>query len=976
MTDPLGRVMRYAYDELGRLSTTSPDPDGEGAQESSETTYIYDHAGNRIGVTDALGNTTRYVYDVMNRVTDIFQPDPDGETNDPYDGVGDFDDLENYAAGAIHTSLGYNLAGQLASVTIRWAEKRDDLRIRRSRPAQNQDASCSADSPVYLYAYDDAGNLRYVTAPDPNDGDPDGVETEFQYDERNRLTHRIEEVGGEDSTTVYQYYANGQLQYLTDPAERVTTYAYDETGWLTNVTGPDPDNAPGGDEPASMAYAYDALGNLLATTDALGYSTFRVYDYGSRLVADYDQNMGATTYGHDLVGNLLSLTDPVGARTDYAYDGLNRLVSETNYQHDAGQGAGLYAFPKLYTYDAMGNVTRIVDREERDRDFEYDNNNRLNHEYWYTDSGAADIDTGRTEAENTINYTYNKFGQVATAVDDNTNEEFLYNEGLLSEFHDHAHEGLADFYYRYDALGRRTAQYTFVDHSALDFTNEYQYDGLNRLTQVLQHEEPTWNPVAEKRFDFTYKADSQLDTIARYASLNTSAPVADSVYGYDDAGRLNSLAHTAADTTPIAGYEWEYDAANRVTTFNNSVHTGENKSYVNDPRGQLTEDGATEYTYDANGNRTITDYETGDINQLTADGTYHYEYDRDGNLKTRMRDSDDFYTVYIWDHRNRLIEVHELDDSDVPLAHVYYTYDALDHRVVKQVDADADDDFTSVGDVDEWYIYDGNDVVLTLDANDSYSVKDRYLHAAGMVLADEQWDPVGTDYETLWLFGDNQGTIRDVTETDGTVLDHVTYDGFGQATGHTSGVGPITVYGYAAGVFDIETGLSYFWHRYYDASTGRWLSQDPIGFGGGPNDYIYVHNSPANGVDPSGLDWLDTIANAAAGFGDAISFGLATDKIRDSANINGGIDHGSAVYIGGEVAGVGVSIGINGGVGLGKAVGGGILNTTARGIYTGTGAYIVQKDCTIWRLAKQPRGLLWSSRRRPNCMRTSMEHLL
>ena len=41
----------------------------------------------------------------------------------------------------------------------------------------------------------------------------------------------------------------------------------------------------------------------------------------------------------------------------------------------------------------------------------------------------------------------------------------------------------------------------------------------------------------------------------------------------------------------------------------------------------------------------------------------------------------------------------------------------------------------------------------------------------------------------------------------------------------------------------------------YNPTTGRWLSQDPIGFDGGDaNLYRYVLNSPVNKTDPSGKD--------------------------------------------------------------------------------------------------------------------------
>ena len=44
------------------------------------------------------------------------------------------------------------------------------------------------------------------------------------------------------------------------------------------------------------------------------------------------------------------------------------------------------------------------------------------------------------------------------------------------------------------------------------------------------------------------------------------------------------------------------------------------------------------------------------------------------------------------------------------------------------------------------------------------------------------------------------------------------------------------------------------WHRFYDPTTGRYISADPIGFFGGDfNLYAYVNNDPVNGVDPEGL---------------------------------------------------------------------------------------------------------------------------
>jgi RHS repeat-associated protein len=46
---------------------------------------------------------------------------------------------------------------------------------------------------------------------------------------------------------------------------------------------------------------------------------------------------------------------------------------------------------------------------------------------------------------------------------------------------------------------------------------------------------------------------------------------------------------------------------------------------------------------------------------------------------------------------------------------------------------------------------------------------------------------------------------------------------------------------------------SYYRARYYDPSTGRFLSEDPVDFRGDINFYKYVKNNPLNLIDPRGL---------------------------------------------------------------------------------------------------------------------------
>ncbi len=43
------------------------------------------------------------------------------------------------------------------------------------------------------------------------------------------------------------------------------------------------------------------------------------------------------------------------------------------------------------------------------------------------------------------------------------------------------------------------------------------------------------------------------------------------------------------------------------------------------------------------------------------------------------------------------------------------------------------------------------------------------------------------------------------------------------------------------------------WHRFYDPTTGRYITADPIGLAGGINLYAYVGANPVNLMDPMGL---------------------------------------------------------------------------------------------------------------------------
>ena len=53
--------------------------------------------------------------------------------------------------------------------------------------------------------------------------------------------------------------------------------------------------------------------------------------------------------------------------------------------------------------------------------------------------------------------------------------------------------------------------------------------------------------------------------------------------------------------------------------------------------------------------------------------------------------------------------------------------------------------------------------------------------------------------------------------------------------------------------FQLETGLSWNWHRTYDPAIGRYIQPDPLGLADGPSLYGYAGTNPLKYTDPSGL---------------------------------------------------------------------------------------------------------------------------
>jgi len=401
------------------------------------------------------------------------------------------------------------------------------------------------------------------------------------------------------------------------------------------------------------------------------------------------------------------------------------------------------------------------------------------------------------------------------------------------------------------------SQLTGIGGGTADFKNEFAHDNLHRLTGVTQQGQSGGNAVAEKRIDFGYLADGRTSEISRFADLAGTEFVANTLFGYDGAGRLTALTH-ASSTTTFADYGWAYDAANRMTAFTNAIYSSEGAIYTHDATGQLT--GATRsdpsddesYVYDDNGNRITANgdtYTTGLNNRIESDGTSTYVFDAEGNITRITNIATGDYRDLTWDHRSRLTQVTQYDSADAEQWRVAYVYDAFNRMVGRTEYVNG----SSTPASDDVFVYDGYQMILKLDGAGNVQGRTLWGDSVDQILATE--DAAGN---VVWPLTDHLNTVRDLVSYDSatvttTLENHIVYNSFGEIVSETN-PSVESDFLFTARYTDATTGLQWNLNRWYIPSIGRWASEDPIGFAAGdPNLARYVGNGPQGAIDPSGL---------------------------------------------------------------------------------------------------------------------------
>jgi YD repeat-containing protein len=111
----------------------------------------------------------------------------------------------------------------------------------------------------------------------------------------------------------------------------------------------------------SIQYQYDGLGNLLSTTDELGYTTSYTYDSYNNRTSESQPAVSAgtptTSYTYNSFGEVLTMTDPLGHVTTYTYDANGNLTSVTTPTPNGNTGGSVTQF----AYNSLGELTQMTD---------------------------------------------------------------------------------------------------------------------------------------------------------------------------------------------------------------------------------------------------------------------------------------------------------------------------------------------------------------------------------------------------------------------------------------------------------------------------------------------------------------------------------------------------------------------------------------------------------------------------------------
>lgn len=747
--------------------------------------------------------------------------------------------------------------------------------------------------------------------------EPDGSKRRIVFDATSPYPKSETFAYGTPQAQTYSFERNayGQLEASVDPLGRRTEYIYNADGQVARVT-----TLAGSPKALAVKMTYNANSELETVTDALNRTTIFRYNNGC-LASVTDALQRVAVFKCNAAGQPISVTDPMNRTITMDYEGydlaritdpLGRVV---RFRHDTlgrliaiedAQGNVVRR-----EYDVMGRVKKSLDARNNATEFGYDDNGNIE---------AVLLPNG-----NGITYGYDERNRLLTRTDAlNQIDSWTYDKsGRVKTFRDRKNQ-LTRF--DYDALGRLELT-TYQDGSTITTA----YDAGNRVRSLTDTAAPGVLGWDYNDFDQVIAATGPQGNISydydavgrRKEMIAASQPKV--TYDYDDGDRLRQI---------IQGGEmvdFDYDDADRLTklTLPNGVQAGyayndadqitgiawlkaDNSAigslgYGYDPIGRLaaqTGSFAPQALPQASGGQNSFD----DNNRQTQHNGQALSFDANGNL------TGDSTRTYVWNVRGQLAQVKE---GGTTIAS--FSYDALGRRTSK----------TESGQTIA-YLYDGADAVQETQSGTVNPI------LTGLNI-DQRFARNDNGGRTYFLT-DHVGSTRALTNAAGSTVNRYDYAPYGQTTQTAAGFN--NPYQYTGREQD-ATGLYYYRARYYQPSSARFVTEDPIAFlGGDTNFYAYVQGKPQSLRDPSGL-WAGIDDAIFAGGGALV--GLAGQGISDllSGDLSGWEKY-TAAAVGGALGGE--TLLYTGNPFLAGAVGGASTNAIGQGLEIATG----KRACFNW----------------------------
>ena len=706
--DPAGEMFFYEYDAKDYLNKIK----GIDGTVLQSVTYEHESRGRVLSKTNALGNTVSYYYDDFNKTVQVI--DSTGRTSslgyDNYLEITSKTDAEGKTSTTTYNTdvLGRNLLGQVKETS----DRNGNTTKFGYDPYHNPTSVVNALSQEAKMVYDRFNNVTQST-------DVDGNKSYFIYSTDGvHLLKAVTPINGtdvyqgvDDKTkfiiTTYEYYgseylAKGLLKSVTSPEGLVTTYTYDDYGYIKTTTiGSSTvttnNNLIGWTTSSISANGYettidyDLNGRVVRTTDDAGHVSRIVYDNKGNKIQEMSPNEYNAIFDN-LITNAYS-DSTAGIRSIYHDNGLVQTVIDA-----LGNQVS-------YTYDIIGNKLTETKPNGSISIYEYDNLNRVKKVYFKDNASSGAIlttettytllDGGQSQVSiknyqdygigSTTVTTYDKLGRAIKTVNpDGSIYQVVYNEnGSVQKEIDPKGTEIT---YVYDKLGRvieKKVPFDVVSGTTyyLNTKTAYDNDGKVLYTETLNNLPGA--PDAYSKTVYKYNALGQVEAIILYDGSNVENITQ---FYYDAEGRkvrmytgLHELL-TITDLDVVNGIDteysvtkYEYDHKGQMTKLINPM--GFETTYVYDKNGNLIEsvdpNGTIfNYEYNLNGNL-LREYTT----TLSDEGEidYSYTYDNLGNRLT-MVDANKT-TTYVYNEKAELVS-----ETDTLGTEKLYTYDLAGNR--------------------------------------------------------------------------------------------------------------------------------------------------------------------------------------------------------------------------------------------------------------------------------------------------------